>query len=78
MKILQNVYTPIQISNYNLLYLSFWLRGKLSLPLPKDKVKVGNSCLKNNTDFKTVDQKKFYLGNFPSTRLSVITNVLYL
>ena len=56
-KIFQNVYNPIQIANYNLLTLPCWLRVKSELPLPNEKVKVVNSCIKNNMDKKNVDQK---------------------
>ena len=57
MKMLQNFYTPIQISNYNLLSLSCWLRGKSAPPLLNDKVKVVNSGVKINMDLETVDPK---------------------
>ena len=46
MKMLQNFYSPIQISNYTILSFSCWLRGKSELPLLNDKVKVVNSCVK--------------------------------
>ena len=52
-----NFYTPIQITDYNLLYESCYFIGKSSLALINEKVKVVNSCVKKNMDFKTVDQK---------------------
>ena len=52
-KMLQNIYTFIQISNYKHLYLLYWLGGKSA----NDKVKVVNSCVKNNMDSKNVYQK---------------------
>ena len=56
MNMLQNFYTPIQIDNYNLLFLSYCLRGKSEPPLLNDKVKIVNSGVKRNRDIKTVDE----------------------
>ena len=46
MNLLLNFYNLIQISNFSLLSFSCWLRGKSSLPLLNDKVKLVNSCVK--------------------------------
>ena len=46
MKVLEGFYTTIKFSNYNLLYLLCWLRGKSALPLINEKLKVVNSCVK--------------------------------
>ena len=46
MNLLQNVYTPIQISKHNILFFSCWLRGNSTPTLLKDKVEVGNSFVK--------------------------------
>ena len=48
-KVVQNFYTPIQFTNYNLLSVSCWLRGKSALPVINDKVKVANNFVKHNT-----------------------------
>ena len=47
-KMLQNFYTPIRITNYNILSLSFWSKCKSALHLQNEKAKVVNSHVKNN------------------------------
>ena len=47
---LQNFYNNIQISNCNLMFLSYWLRGKLALPLQDYKLKLLNNFVKQNMD----------------------------
>ena len=63
MNFLHNFYNHIQIFNYNLFSFSYFLRGKSELPLLNNKVKVLNSCVKNNVDLKTVDQKYLDIGD---------------
>ena len=63
-----HIFTPFQFSNYKRLYFSCWLRGKSSIPLLNDKVKVLSSCVKNNIDiknsvFELVGSRHFSLYN---------------
>ena len=46
MEMFQNIFTSFKFPNYNLLYLSCWLRGKSSTPLLNEKLKLVNSCVK--------------------------------
>ena len=74
---LQNFYTSIQTSNYNLLYLSFWLRGKSELPLLNEKVKLGNSCVNiyihlNNCRSKVFGSRRFLSKSFWSDCRTIV------
>ena len=67
MNLLHNFYASILIGNYILLYLSRWLRGKSSQPLPKWKSESGEQCFLNNMDFKNygskvVGSRQFFLS----------------
>ena len=69
MNLLHTFYTPIKISNYTILYLSCWFRGKSAPLLPNDRVKAATSCVKNNMDFKTcglkiVRSRLFFISNY--------------
>ena len=56
-KTLHSFYTPIQISNYNLLSLLCWLRVKSSLTLLNEKVTALKGCVKTILILKNVYQK---------------------
>ena len=61
------IFTPFQLSNYNLLSLSFWLIGRSALPLLNDKVKALKSCVKNdmvsnNYVYKVAVYRRFSLS----------------
>ena len=77
MIMLHNFNITIQNFNYNLLYLSFWLRVNSELPILNDKVNVVIICVNNNKYYETVDKKWLDLGNFPSPSFSGITGILY-
>ena len=68
MKSVQNIYTPIRFSNYNLLSLLCSLIGKLEITLLNGKVKVVNSCEKNmdlnNCGSKLVGYRHFFLYKY--------------
>ena len=68
MNFLQNFYTPIQIFNYKILYLTYWFIGRSEITLQNDKVKVVNNCVKNmdmkNCGTKVVGSTRFFLSKY--------------
>ena len=54
---------PFTFTNKTL-YLSCWLRGNSALPLLNEKLKVVNSCVKNNTDLNNYGSKLFASRGF--------------
>ena len=70
-----NFNTPIQISNCKLSSLAYYLIGKQEPPLPNDKVKAVNSCVKINMDYRNCGPKVVEYRHFPSLIFYGMTGV---
>ena len=68
MELLQNNYTNVKMFKYYLLSLACWLRGKSSIPLLNDKVKVVSIFVKKYMDLKNCGSKLFGSRHFPPSK----------
>ena len=77
-KTVSDCFTTFKIFKQNILSVSCCQRGKSSLTLVNNKVKVVNSCIKSTWIQITLFKKDLYLGDFSSTSLVIITGILLL